>query len=40
MKDARPITLDAWDRILTLGQSPVEEIRAACDRIEQAQTAR
>ena len=40
MKDARPITLEAWDRILTLGQSPVEEIRSACDQIEQAQTAR
>ncbi|MCI0811755.1 MAG: extracellular solute-binding protein, partial [Chloroflexi bacterium] len=40
MKDARPITLEAWDRILTLGQSPVEEIRATCDQIEQAQTAR
>ena len=40
MKDARPITLDAWDRILTLGQSPVEEIRSTCDQIEQAQTSR
>ncbi len=40
MKDARPITLEAWDRILTLGQSPVEDIRATCDQIEQAQTAR
>jgi len=40
MKDARPITLEAWDRILTLGQAPVEEIRSTCDLIEQAQTAR
>jgi len=40
MKDARPITLEAWDRILTLGQSPVEDIRSTCDLIEQAQTAR
>ena len=40
MKDARPITLEAWDRILTLGQSPVESIRSTCDQIEQAQAAR
>ncbi len=40
MKEARPITLDVWDRILTLGQSPVEDIRSACDQIEQAQSAR
>lgn len=40
MKEARPITYDAWDRILTLGQSPVDDIRAACDQIEQAQTVR
>ena len=40
MKDARPITLEAWDRILTLGQSPVEDIRFACNQIEQAQVAR
>ena len=38
MKDARRIALDAWDRILTLGQSPLEDIRAACDQIQQAQT--
>ena len=40
MKDARQITLDAWDRILTLGQSPLEDIKIACEQIEQAQTAR
>ena len=40
MKDARRIALDAWDRILTLGQSPLEDIRAACDQIQQAQTLR
>ena len=40
MKDARAITLEAWDRILTLGQSPVEDIRTACDQIQQAQTVR
>ncbi len=40
MKDARPITLAAWDRILTLGQAPVSDMRAACDEIEQAQAAR
>ena len=40
MKDARRIALDAWDRILTLGQSPLEDIRAACDQIQQAQPLR
>ncbi|PKB82461.1 MAG: hypothetical protein BZY88_04325 [SAR202 cluster bacterium Io17-Chloro-G9] len=40
MKDARRIALDAWDRILTLGQSPLEDIRTACDQIQQAQTPR
>ena len=40
MKDARRIALDAWDRILTLGQSPLEDIQAACELIEQAQTLR
>ena len=40
MKDARRIAIDAWDRILTLGQSPLEDIRAACVQIQQAQTAR
>jgi len=38
MRDARRIALDAWDRILTLGQSPLEDIQAACDQIQQAQT--
>ena len=40
MKDARRIALDAWDRILTLGQSPLEDMQTACDQIEQAQTLR
>ena len=40
MNDARRIALDVWDRILALGQSPLEDIRAACDQIQQAQTAR
>jgi multiple sugar transport system substrate-binding protein len=40
MRDARRIAIDAWDRILTLGQSPLEDIRIACDQIQQAQTLR
>jgi len=40
MKDARRITLEAWDRILTLGQSPLEDMRVACDEIQQAQSLR
>ena len=38
MKDARRIALDAWDRILALGQSPLEDMKAACDQIQQAQS--
>ena len=40
MNDAKRIAYDAWDRILTLGQSPLEDIRAACDQIQQAQLLR
>ena len=40
MKDARRIAYDAWDKILILGQSPLEDIRAACDQIQQAQLLR
>ena len=40
MKDVRRIAIDAWDRILTLGQSPLEDMQAACDQIQQAQTLR
>ena len=40
MNDAKRIAYDAWDRILTLGQSPLEDARAACDQIQQAQTLR
>ena len=40
MKDGKQIAYEAWDRILILGQSPLEDIRVACEQIEQAQTAR
>ena len=40
MNDATRIAYDAWDRVLTLGQSPLEDIRAACDQIQQAQLLR
>ena len=40
MNDAKRIAYDAWDRILTLGLSPLEDVRAACDQIQQAQTLR
>lgn len=39
MNDAKAIAYDAWDRILTLGQSPVADIQTACDQIQRAQTA-
>ena len=40
MNDAKLIAYDAWDRVLTLGQSPLEDIRVACDQIQQAQVLR
>jgi len=38
MADARRIAYAAWDRIFTLGQAPVEEMKAVCQQIQEAQT--
>jgi multiple sugar transport system substrate-binding protein len=37
MADAQQIAQAAWDQILTLGKAPVESLRTAADRIQQAQ---
>ncbi len=37
MNDAKQIAYDLWDRVLTLGQSPLEDVKLACDQIQQAQ---
>lgn len=37
MNEARRIANDAWDRVLTLGDAPLNEIEAACQRIGEAQ---
>ena len=34
MVDATPVVYDAWDRILTFGQTPVDYIAVACREIE------
>jgi hypothetical protein len=37
MEQATRLANEAWDRILTFGQSPVEDLRSVCQRIEAAQ---
>lgn len=37
MAEATRIANAAWDRILTLGQAPVEEMKTACQQIEETQ---
>jgi hypothetical protein len=37
MNEARRIANDAWDRVLTFGDAPLNEIEAACQRIGEAQ---
>lgn len=37
MADAQRIAMEAWDRILTLGQAPVEYMVAAAQQIQEAQ---
>ena len=37
MGDATPLAYDAWDRILTFGQAPAEEIVSVCRQIEESQ---
>ena len=39
MAEATPAAYDAWDRILTLGQAPVDDIVEACLEIERSQRA-
>ena len=38
MAEARRITYLAWDQIFGLGQAPVEQMEAACQQIQEAQT--
>ena len=35
--DARRLTYAAWDRIFTLGGAPVQEMKSACQQIQEAQ---
>ncbi len=37
MADARRLTDDAWEQILTFGHAPVEQMRAVCPQIEETQ---
>ncbi len=37
MAEATRIAYDAWDRIFTLGQAPVDEMKGACERIGRGQ---
>jgi multiple sugar transport system substrate-binding protein len=38
MEDAKRIADDAWNRVLTFGQAPLDDLRAACIQIQAAQT--
>ena len=37
MVDAERFAHNAWDQIFTLGQTSVDQMRAVCDLIEEAQ---
>jgi len=37
MADAKRIAYDAWDRIFTLGQAPIDQMKVACRQIQDAQ---
>ncbi len=38
MEDAKRIADDAWNRVLTFGQAPLDDLKAACIQIQAAQT--
>ncbi len=37
MNDAKRVAYEAWDQTFTLGQTPVDAVRAACGEIEALQ---